>query len=123
MRDSPLATTPRDERFADFWPVYLKAHNHPGTRAFHYAATAAGVGIAVFAVVSGQYWYFLLCPLAGYAMAWVGHRIYQGDNPLVLSRPSRAIWAAACDLRMCGYALTGRLRGELERHAIVPHRS
>ena len=121
MTDSPLADAPHAERFADFWPIYLRAHNHPGTRAFHYAATAGGVAIAAAAVLSAQYWLFLLCPLAGYAIAWVGHRLYQGDNPLVLSRPSRALWAAACDLRMCGYAVTGRLRGELERLAITSH--
>ena len=51
--------------------------------------------------------------------AWFGHRVFQGNNPVVASRPSKAIWGARCDLRMCWLALTGRLAPELESAGIT----
>ena len=105
------------DEFEQFWLLYLREHWEPGVRAFHYLATLTGAGLFVYGLVWGPLWLLLLVVPVGYGLAWFGHRVFQGNNPVVLAQPSKAIWGARCDLRMCRLALTFRLRPELERAA------
>jgi hypothetical protein len=112
------ASSERDD-FHEFWLLYLREHREPGVRALHYLATVVGAGLFVWGLVWGPLWLLLLVLPAGYGLAWFGHRVFQGNNPVVASRPSKAIWGARCDLRMCWLALTGRLAPELESAGIT----
>jgi hypothetical protein len=103
----------------EFWPVYLRAHSHPGTRAFHYAATLLGLTSFILTLVTGNGWYLLGGLLASTGLAWSGHRLFQGGHPLVFSRPVWLLWAVECELRMCSLALTGKLRGEFDKYSIA----
>ena len=103
----------------EFWPVYLRAHSHPGTRAFHYAATLLGFTSFILTLVTGNGWYLLGGLLVSTGLAWSGHRLFQGGHPLVFSHPVWLLWAVGCELRMFTLALTGKLRGELDKHGIA----
>jgi hypothetical protein len=105
--------------FAEFWPVYLRAHSHPGNRAFHYAATLLAFTSFILTLVTGNGWYLLGGLLASTGLAWSGHRLFQGGHPLVFSRPVWLLWAVGCELRMFTLALTGRLHGELDKYSIA----
>lgn len=110
-----MTASSEGDAFEQFWLLYLREHRKPGVRAFHYLATLTGAGLFTWGVTLGPLWLLLLVVPAGYGLAWFGHRVFQGNNPVVLTRPTKAIWGARCDLRMCRLALFGRLRPELER--------
>jgi hypothetical protein len=105
--------------FAEFRPVYLRAHSHPGTRAFHYAATLLAFTSFILTLVTGNGWYLLGGLLVSTGLAWSGHCLFQCGHPLVFSRPVWLLWAVGCELRMFILALTGRLRGELDKYSIA----
>src|ERR687895_260583 len=52
------------QSFAQFWPFYLREHSKPRTRLLHYAGTSLVVVVALFAVVTGRWWWLLAVPLA-----------------------------------------------------------
>jgi hypothetical protein len=113
-----MTKSPERDDFNEFWLLYLREHREPGVRVCHYVATVVGAGLFTVGVVWGPLWLLLLVLPAGYGLAWFGHRVFQGNNPVVASRPSKAIWGAGCDLRMCWLALLGRLGPELARAGI-----
>jgi hypothetical protein len=108
----------RDD-FNDFWVLYLREHREPWVRIFHYAATVIGAGIFTLGIVWGPLWLLLLVVPGGYGIAWIGHRLFQGNNPVVAARPSKVLWGAWCDLRMCWLALLGRLEPELAKAGLT----
>ena len=105
----------RYDSFEEFWPVYLRAHSKPGTRACHYFATVIGVGCALAAPVTQIWWLILVGIAGGYGVAIASHPLIEGNSALV--RP-HTVWAAYSDLKMFGFWATGRLQGELEKHKI-----
>ena len=102
--------------FREFWPLYLKAHRLPGTRALHYFATAIGILGAVEAVASGQPLVFILGIAISYALAIAAHWHVEHNQPLIRVN---AFWGAVADLRMCFLALTGQMAREMTRHGIL----
>ncbi len=99
--------------FRQFWPLYLKAHSHPKTRAVHYAATVIGVGSALVAAVTLQPLYLLGIAVA-YALAIGSHAVVENNHSMIRVNP---VWGALADLRMFWMALTGGLKNEIDRHA------
>jgi len=101
--------------FAEFWPYYLSQHRKPQTRALHYA----GLGFAALclgaAVVTGAWAWAAAAIVAVYAPAWTGHVVVERNRPATFSYP---LWSIVGDLRMAGFALTGRLEAELARLGI-----
>ncbi len=102
-------------RFKEFWPVYLRAHSRPSTRAMHYLATGNGASAGVLSVALGEVWIFPSGIALSYAMAVLAHWIFERNQPLILVH---ALWGAVSDLRMCWLALTGGLADELVRHGV-----
>jgi ubiquinone/menaquinone biosynthesis C-methylase UbiE len=100
-------------RFQEFWPLYLRAHQLPGTRALHYFATTVGILSAVEAVAAREPLIFAGGIALSYLIAIAAHWFIEGNQPLIRIN---AFWGAVADLRMCWLALTGRLAAELARH-------
>lgn len=96
--------------FAEFWPVYLRAHRDPRCRALHYVASACGIAGVVLALVSGSAWWLLGGMAAAYAFAWAGHLFMEQNLPLTFQHP---LWSLMADYRMFGLCLAGRLEGHL----------
>ncbi len=67
--------------FEEFWPIYLKAHNEPATRALHVGGAVVGLGCAAVFVATGHPGWALAGLVAAYGAAWIGH---------VLDRAQRA---------------------------------
>ena len=102
--------------FKEFWPLYLRAHRLPGTRALHYFATAIGILSAIEAVVAHKPHVFLVGIAISYGIAISAHWFVEGNQPLIRVN---AFLGAVADLRMCWLALRGRVEHELARHGAL----
>ncbi len=99
--------------FKDFWPLYLRAHRHRGTRIGHYAATAIALSTIAASIALQAIWLTALGIVLGYAIALAAHRLVDGSKSLVTVNP---VWGALADFKMCWLALTGGLAAELAQH-------
>lgn len=105
--------------YAEFWPVYLREHAKPATRAWHFLGmTLVLVALALF--LSGQGWGWLIAvPIAGYGPAWLSHFLVEHNKPASFHYP---LWSVISDARMYGLWLTGRLGAELQKAGVAPDR-
>jgi hypothetical protein len=101
--------------FEEFWPYYLEQHAQPGTRALHLVGTAAAIALLALAVAFGVPMLAIAGVVTGYACAWIGHAIFEGNRPATFTNP---LWSFVADLRMLAMWMTGRLSGELRRLGI-----
>jgi hypothetical protein len=92
---------------AEFYPFYLSQHQDRTNRRLHFVGTSFVIGFAVAAVVTGNYWWLLALPVAGYGFAWVGHFAYERNKPATFKYP---FYSLACDFLMYRDMLTGRIR-------------
>jgi hypothetical protein len=106
----------RMQSFEEFWPFYLGEHKDPLNRALHYVGTSLAIGTVGAAVVTVNPAWLLLTPVVGYAPAWIGHFVIEGNKPATFKHP---LWSLRGDLRMLSYALQGKIAGELEKLRVV----
>ncbi len=96
--------------YAQFWRRYLAAHADPRTRALHYLGTSLAVAALALAAGRRDWRWLIVAPIVGYALAWVGHFVFEKNRPETFGHP---LWSLASDLRMLGLFLSGRLGREL----------
>ena len=101
--------------FAGFWPFYLREHGKPLTRALHYIGTSMVVALALFAVVTGRWWWLAAMPVAGYFFAWIAHFTVEKNRPATFTYP---LWSLAADFRMWWLWLNRRLGPELAKAGV-----
>lgn len=93
--------------FADFYPFYLAEHRTAACRRLHFVGTSLVVLLLLAAIVTRWWWFVAFVPLAGYAFAWVGHWVFEHNEPATFRHP---IYSAAADFVMFRDMLTGRIR-------------
>jgi hypothetical protein len=98
--------------YAEFWPHYLRAHRDPRTRAAHYLGSVLGFLLLATAALLGDWRFLVAAPLAGYALAWLGHGVFEGNRPATFGHP---LWSFLSDFRMLALSAAGRLDPELEK--------
>ncbi len=103
--------------FADFWPYYLAEHSKPSTRALHFLATLAWLGLLLAAVVTSRWWLLAAIPVAAYGLAWASHFFLERNRPATFKYP---LYSLLADHQMFLYMLIGRMTAELARLNITP---
>jgi len=93
--------------FREFYPYYLQEHSNRTSRRLHVVGTSLAI-LIVLATLLSRYWLLLLTvPVAGYALAWVGHFIFERNAPATFKHP---LYSLRGDLTMLRDVLTGRMR-------------
>jgi hypothetical protein len=98
--------------YREFWPQYLALHADRRSRALHYAGTLGAAATLVLAAAEQDWRWLLAAPIIGYAPAWFGHVVFEGNRPATFGHPLWSLWS---DIRMLALFLTGRLAGEITR--------
>ena len=84
-------TTTTDARqfttFAQFYPFYLGEHNNRTCRRLHFVGSSLALVCLALAVLRGQPQFILLGLLCGYGFAWVGHFVFEKNQPASFKRP------------------------------------
>ncbi|SES20060.1 DUF962 domain-containing protein [Halopseudomonas bauzanensis] len=108
MSDSDTTNRTREfHSFAEFYPFYLSEHSNDTSRRLHYVGSTLVLLILLWAIVSGNYWWLLALPVAGYGFAWVGHFFFEKNRPATFKYP---LYSFMGDWVMLKDMLTGRIR-------------
>jgi hypothetical protein len=102
--------------FEDFWPFYVARHVHPVNRALHFLGTSLVLGVLAAAISLGEPLWLLAVPVAGYGPAWVGHLLFEGNEPATFEHP---VWSLRGDLRMYRLMWMARMEPELARARLL----
>ncbi len=101
--------------YAEFWPVYLRAHSRAGNRCLHVIGTSLGLLLLASAIATADWRLVPTAVVVGYALAWAGHFFIEGNKPATFGHP---LWSLISDFRMFGLTLAGRLDGELRKYGL-----
>jgi hypothetical protein len=101
--------------FAEFWPLYLRAHRRRATRAAHYAGVIGGTMGAGAAVLTLELWPLAAGVGAAFGLSVGSHWLFEGNRPLLRLQPA---WSALSDLRMFYLAMSGGLGREMARQGL-----
>lgn len=93
--------------FREFYPYYLGEHADVRCRRLHFAGSWVVLLVVVVAAVSGDAWWLVLAPVAGYGFAWVGHYVFEKNRPATFTHP---LYSLMGDWRMFWDILRGRVR-------------
>lgn len=96
----------------EFYPYYLREHQHPICRLLHYIGSASAL-LALIAIVWGQFWAWLpLVLLIGYGFAWIGHFFFEHNRPATFQYPRLSFIG---DWLMLKDFLTGQIDQKLQQ--------
>lgn len=98
--------------YAEFWDFYVQEHSKPLTRILHLVGTALGTALLIFFITRGQWYFFPVFLIVGYAFAWFAHFVVEKNRPATFQYP---LWSFVSDFKMIWYMITGRMGGEVER--------
>jgi hypothetical protein len=112
MPPTPEDSAPVPRSFAEFWPLYVRAHSLPLTRAFHFAGTMLGYALLVAAIVLWRPWLVLAALLAPYPVVWFSHFFFEHNKPATFGHP---FWSWYADQKMVGLMLAGKMDAEVRR--------
>jgi hypothetical protein len=91
--------------YPEFYQFYLKEHNNPTCRKLHFFGTAlVFVFLGIF-LYTGNAWFLLAAPIAGYFFAWVGHFFFEKNKPATFQYP---FWSLISDFKLFFELLTGK---------------
>ena len=98
--------------YTEFWDFYVREHSLPFTRLLHFVGTSLGIALLIFFVARGQWYFFPIFFIVGYAFAWFAHFVVEKNKPASFRYP---FWSFISDFKMMAYMATGRMGAEVER--------
>lgn len=93
--------------FEEFYPFYLSEHSDQTCRRLHFIGTTVGLLLFAAAIITQNYWLFLLGFVQGYAWAWVGHFYFEHNKPATFKYP---FYSFIGDWYMYRDMLTGKIK-------------
>ena len=102
----------RITNYAEFWDFYVQEHSQPMTRLLHFIGTTLSLVLLTWIFRTGNWIYFPLCFVIGYAFAWFSHFGIEKNKPATFQYP---LWSFISDYKMSFYMLTGKMNAEVER--------
>jgi len=96
----------RYQRFVDFYPFYLSEHTNRLCRRMHFIGSSLVLLVLAKAILSGDGWWLLLMPVAGYGCAWIGHFVFERNRPATFTYP---LYSLIGDWVMYKDMLSGRI--------------
>lgn len=93
--------------FKEFYPFYLSEHQNRTCRRLHFIGSTLVLLVILVAIITTNYWLFLMLPVVGYGFAWVGHFVYEKNRPATFKYP---LYSLAADWVMYKDIIIGRIR-------------
>jgi hypothetical protein len=92
--------------FSEFYPFYLSQHSNRTCRRLHFVGTTLGLAALLHAFSTLNFWWVLAGLAAGYALAWLGHFVFEKNRPATFTY----LWYSFLgDWAMWRDMLTGRI--------------
>lgn len=73
--------------FSEFYPYYLSEHKDRTCRTLHFIGTSLFFVFLMGAFLFHKLELLILCPIAGYGFAWVGHFFFEKNKPATFQYP------------------------------------
>lgn len=93
--------TERFQRFADFYPFYLREHSERRNRRLHFIGSTLVLVCLWRLIATGQPVWILNGLLCGYGFAWVGHFFFEKNRPATFKYPLYSLmgdWVMYADI-------------------------
>ena len=103
----PTVLEKKYETFAEFYPSYLSQHSNRTCRQLHFVGSTLVLLALVALVVTGALYWLLVALVCGYGFAWIGHYVYQKNQPATFKHP---LYSLQGDWVMYGHMLRGKLQ-------------
>jgi hypothetical protein len=87
----------RFKSFSEFYPFYLSEHRNRTSRLLHFIGTSLFFGLFFAALLFHDWRLLLLCPVAGYSFAWLGHFFFEKNKPATFKYP---LWSLMADFKL-----------------------
>jgi len=104
-----VRSTTKYNNFAEFYRAYLAEHRTAGCRLMHVLGLVLAVSAVVAFGFTGQWWLLALAPVLGYGMSWIGHFVFEHNNPVAFNYP---VYSFLGDWTMAFEVLRGKLKIE-----------
>ena len=101
--------------FAEFWPVYVRAHAGARTRLLHAFGSVLSV-ITLGIALAVNLWILIAVPLVGYSFAWYAHFFVEKNKPATFGHPFYSLMA---DYRMVFLMMAGKMDAEVRRYVVI----
>ena len=92
--------------FAEFYPFYLSEHSNRTCRRLHFVGSSLALICLAMLLASGRPQYLLYALLCGYGFAWVGHFVFEKNQPASFKQP---LYSLMGDWKMFWQLLTGKI--------------
>lgn len=100
------ATPPPFASFREFYPYYLSEHSNRTSRRLHVTGTLGSFLFTAYAIATGRWGFVLAGIVFAYALAWVGHYVFEKNRPATFRHP---LYSLRGDFTMLRDVLRGRV--------------
>jgi len=106
MSDVAKPAAKKYASFAEFYPFYLSEHSDRTCRRLHFSGSTLALLCLVALIVTRNPWWLLAALLCGYGFAWVGHFVFEKNQPASFKQP---LYSLMGDWKMFWQIATGKI--------------